>query len=96
LQIDLFELEPTLLNRHIVQRRHIGHLLMVGFHKVIVIVTRLVKVLMIMIEHYISLLEVVFILRFSKEEVVLELSSCYRKILPPGCLFFFQIIYCPL
>ena len=51
---------------------------------------------MIMIEHYISLLEVVFILRSNKEEVVLELSSCYRKILPPGCLFFFQIIYCPL
>jgi hypothetical protein len=84
-------------HHHIVQRRHIGLLLMVGFHKVIVVVIVLVKELVIKsFVNYIGLLMEVFIHRSNMEEVVLELRRCYHKILQLDYLFVFQIIYCQL
>tara|TARA_B110000285_G_C15062908_1_gene583401 strand:- start:1201 stop:1371 length:171 start_codon:yes stop_codon:yes gene_type:complete len=53
-------------------------LVLVVVRKVIVVVIVLVKLLMI--KNYISWLEVVFIHRFGKEEVVLELRSLNRMI----------------
>ena len=53
-------------------------LVLVVVRKVIVVVIVLVKELMI--KNYIGLLEVVFIHRFGKEEVVLELRSLNRMI----------------
>jgi len=95
--MNLYELELMLDLHHIVQRRHIGLLLMVGFHKVIVVVIVLVKELVIeSFVNYIGLLMEVFIHRSNMEEVVLELRHCYRKNLLLGYLFVFQIIYYPL
>ena len=91
-QIDLFELELMLEHLRNVQRHHIGLLLMVGFHRVIVVVIVLVKEFMI--KNYIGLLMEVFLHRSNKEEVVQERNSCYRKIPQQGYLFVFQIICC--